>query len=717
MATPFFSTSWFKVAELRPQLRAHARVHRHRYRGEIYHVVDDGASGKSHRLSRAAWMLVGRMDGRRSVDALWQELVAELDEDAPTQDDVIQILSQLHAADLLQSDAPPDTVEALERQGKQRRQLRSQNMKSPLSFRVPLWDPDDFLTRTAHLVRPLLSPVGALLWLALVVPAVLLAGIHWDELTANLSDRVLATDNLLILGLCYPLVKALHELGHGYVAKAYGGQVRETGVMFLVFFPAPYVDASSAAALRSKWRRALVGSAGMIVEVAIASLAMFAWVLLEPGMLRSVAYNVMVIAGVSSLLVNANPLLRFDGYYILADLIEIPNLGSRANQYWSYLIDRYVFRTEGVEPFPGTRGEKNWFLVYAPAAFVARMVMLLGIALFVGTQFFIIGVLLALWSLATGLLLPLWKMISHVFASPQLRRNRGRALVWSGGAVALLALLLFVAPLPHHTNSEGVVWLPEEAHVRAGTDGRIRRLIGTPGSVVMPGQRLVEAEHPALEAELATLRWSVREMEAKLQSELTEDRAKAEATRVELAEARDKLAEAIGRHQRLAINSATQGVFALAGVPAGDMVGRHLRKGDLVGYVAPPRAEVARVLVPQADIELVRERLRRVRLKLAHRAEDDFTSVLVREVPMARDELPNAALGQSGGGTVATDPRDPQGRRALDRIFQFDVALPPELARVPFGTRVFVRFEHAPEPLGFQVWRRVRQTLLTRFGA
>jgi putative peptide zinc metalloprotease protein len=123
------------------------------------------------------------------------------------------------------------------------------------------------------------------------------------------------------------------------------------------------------------------------------------------------------------------------------------------------------------------------------------------------------------------------------------------------------------------------------------------------------------------------------------------------------------------------------------------------------------------VLVPQADIELVRERLRRVRLKLAHRAEDDFTSVLVREVPMARDELPNAALGQSGGGTVATDPRDPQGRRALDRIFQFDVALPPELARVPFGTRVFVRFEHAPEPLGFQVWRRVRQTLLTRFGA
>jgi putative peptide zinc metalloprotease protein len=253
--------------------------------------------------------------------------------------------------------------------------------------------------------------------------------------------------------------------------------------------------------------------------------------------------------------------------------------------------------------------------------------------------------------------------------------------------------------------------------VRARTDGVITELVGRPGTPVAPGTPLAFAERPALEAEIEALIWSVRELEARIASELTEDRVKASLSRSELSEAREKLRSALERRDQLVVTSGASGLFTLAAIPAQDLQGRHMRKGDLIGYVTPPRADTARVLVPQGDIDLVRARLRGVELKLADRPERTFASELIREVPGARDELPSATLGSEGGGLYAIDPRDPNRQKTLARLFQFDVRLPASLADVPFGTRVHVRFRHDPEPLGFQIWRRARQLLLSSFGA
>src|SRR3546814_5493240 len=138
------------------------------------------------------------------------------------------------------------------RHKKQGRQLLMQNLKSPMSLRIPLVDPDAFLTRTIPWVRLLFGWFGLLLWLAVTGAALMVVGTHWQELTTNIIDRVLSVDNLLITAVCYPLVKAAHELGHGYAAKAWGREVREMGIMLLVLFPVPYVDASAASALRSE---------------------------------------------------------------------------------------------------------------------------------------------------------------------------------------------------------------------------------------------------------------------------------------------------------------------------------------------------------------------------------------------------------------------------------------------------------------------------------
>ena len=282
-------------------------------------------------------------------------------------------------------------------------------MRNPLAMRFKLFDPEKFLVRFEPFVRPVFNWVGALVWLALVGYAVFLVGVHWPEFTRNVTDRVLAPENLVLVWIIFPILKALHEFGHAFAIKLLKGEVHEMGIIFLVFTPIPYVDASSSLAFRSKWERALVGAAGIFVELFLAAIAVLVWVNVEPGFVRSVAYNVVLIAGVSSLLFNVNPLLRFDGYYILMDLLEIPNLGQRGNRYLAYLVQRYLFGIRDAEPPLSSRGERIWFSIYSSAAFVYRIFIYTAIIVFIASNFFIAGVLIALWAIASMIVYPLFK--------------------------------------------------------------------------------------------------------------------------------------------------------------------------------------------------------------------------------------------------------------------------------------------------------------------
>ncbi|UUZ48857.1 hypothetical protein LP420_40430 [Massilia sp. B-10] len=226
------------------------------------------------------------MNGVRTVQQLWELANRRLGEDAPTQDDVIRLLGQLHAADLLRSDAMPDTAEAWERGQNETRQARRRAYMNPMAIRIHLFDPDAWLNRIRPLINILWGRWGGLLWLAVVLPALLLLPVHWDDLGGNFSDRVLAADNLLMLWLVFPLIKALHEFGHAAATKRGGGEVHDVGVVMLVLIPIPYVEASASAVFKSGFQRAVVGASGMAVEVFIAAIAFYLWILVEPGTLR-----------------------------------------------------------------------------------------------------------------------------------------------------------------------------------------------------------------------------------------------------------------------------------------------------------------------------------------------------------------------------------------------------------------------------------------------
>jgi putative peptide zinc metalloprotease protein len=687
-----FSPSWYRVANLKPRLRKHAELHRHEYRGEVWFVLQDHAGGRSHRFSPAAYTFIGLMDGRRTVEELWDSLNEKDGDAAPTQDEVIRLLGQLHAADVLICDVTPDSRELLRRNRRFERLKYKQRFWTPLAVRFPLWDPDRFLNRTLPYVRFVFTRFGAWAWILIVGTATVLAGVHWSELTDNIVDRALAPQNLLLLWLVYPFVKAVHELFHGYATKVSGGEVHEIGIIFLVLVPVPYVDASAAWGFRDKRKRMLVGGIGIMAELFMGAIALFTWLLVEPGVVHTVAYNVMLISGVSTLLFNGNPLLKFDGYYVLVDALEIPNLGKRANAYLGYLVQKYVFGSREAESPADTPGERRWFVIYGIAAFLYRIFILTVIVLYIGSRFFAIGVLLAVWAVITQVLIPTGKSMKFIFQSPKLRKNRARAI----------------------STTSGIVIGPTQSHLRAGADGFVERVLVEDGQHVEPGQALVQSDDPLLEARVRLLESHARELELQLTQAQTVDRVQVALVREQLTSVKRDLARAQERQEALTIRSERAGIVIVP--QRQDLPGRYFQKGQTVGYVVDPADHLTvRAPVSQDNIGLLRDRIRRVDILLTEWGAPAFEAELKRAVPGGTKRLPTAALGTAGGGEFAVDPRDPDGLETLERVFEFELVLPGNAPAEFLGNRVYVRFDHGWEPAGLQLYRAVRQLLLRQF--
>jgi putative peptide zinc metalloprotease protein len=714
MSDSYFSPSWYRVAKLKPRLRSHTQIHRHEYRGRVWYILQDHAGGKSHRFTPAAWRFIGLMDGELTVQQLWDAVSTQAGDEAPTQDEVIRLLGQLHAADALICDVVPDSQELFRRFRKHQRMKLKQRIWTPLAVRFPLFDPEQFLERTYPHVSFLFNWFGVALWTIVVVCGAVLAAVHWDDLTKNIVDQALTPKNLVVLWFVYPVVKALHELGHGYAAKYAGGEVHEIGIMLLVLMPVPYVDVSSAWGFRDKRKRMLVGAAGIAVELFLGALAMFVWLNVESGSAHVIAYNVMLISGISTLLFNGNPLLRFDGYYVLADAIEIPNLGNRSNKYLGYLIQRYLFGSRDAESPADTRGERVWFVVYGIAAFIYRMFIMFAIILYIGGKFFVVGVALAIWATITQIVIPMGKSMKFLFSSPRLRRNRKRSLGTSVLILAVIIALLFVLPAPFWTRADGVTWPTEQSQVRAGADGFIVRLLAPAGSQVQAEQALIELRDPFLEARVAVLKARQKELKSQLLSAQATDRVQTAVIREELAATNADLERARERSDALTIRSQREGVFIIP--QEQDLPNRFVRKGQLMAYIVEPSdLMTVRVVVPHDEVGLVHDHTRRVDVMPADWGAKPFQAEVLREVPGGTTMLPTAALGAAGGGRIAVDPRDPDGRTTLERVFEVEIGLPGSVETAFLGRRMYVRFDHGYKPVGLQLYRSLRQLFLRVF--
>jgi putative peptide zinc metalloprotease protein len=717
MTTLLFSSSWYRVAQLKPRLRTHARLVRHIYRGERWYVLQDLASGRFLRFNPTAYRIIALMDGVRTLEDIWRLACERLGDAVPTQDEVLHLLSQLHQANVLLTDRRPDLEELNQRRARGKQQKLKQYLANPLSLKLPLGDPDRWLTRLATWLPQRSGAVLLLaVWGLLVASGATMAVLHWQALTEDLAARVFTPDNALVLWLVFPLLKLIHELSHGLALKWLGRSCHEFGLMFLVLVPVPYVDATEVTALPNKWQRMLVGVAGMMSELAVASLAMWWWTAAGEGLVKAALHQVVIMAGLTTLIFNANPLLRFDGYYVFSDWLEIPNLGQKANRYLAYLINHRLFGVEGLSPMPLTPREAPWLIVYAIGAFVYRILVTVGIIFLVAEQYFFIGVLLGLWSFYGMVPQPLMRQLRYLAASPVLDGRRRRAwLVATAPVVAGLGLLLLV-PAPSRTLTEGVIWMPEQSQVRAPLPCFGRSILVSPGRVVGKGDALVECNDPELDARHAELEGHARELQSRLNLAVGNgDQIQAQIIRADIAHQADAMRDIEQRRAQLRIPSPHAGNYVMP-APA-DFPGRYLERGQLIGYVLDPALFTLITVVPQGQVDLVRNRTVRVELRSIDRIDEMLSARIIREVPAASRELPSLALSLQGGGGIGLDPRNDSGNapRALVSLFQFELEFEGAERPKTLGSRVYVRFVHEPEPLAQQWYRLIRQEFLRRF--
>ena len=709
-----FSPAWYRFAPLKPRLRPHAQLHRQIFRGDAWYILQDHQTGRFHRVSPVVNLMLCLMDGRRTIGEIWTTVAERSGSEPPTQDETIQLLSQLHASDLLQGDFAPDLRELSERSRRNVRRDMLQRLRNPLSLRLPLFDPDRMLDRLIPFVRPAFTVFGFVAWLVLVLTGLVLAILHWPDLTKNVADRLLAGENVLVLLLVYPIIKTLHEMGHAFATKRWGGEVHEVGLMLLIFIPVAYVDASSSAAFIAKRERIIVGAAGILVEMALAACASIVWVNASPGLVRVIAFNVMLIGGVSTLIFNGNPLLRFDGYYILSDLVEIPNLGARANKYILYLIQTHLLKIDTLDSPVTGKGEAKWLFVFAITSFLYRTLISVGIALFLASRLFFIGTAMAIWAVGSLALVPLYKGIMFMMRDRRLDGHRRRGFAVVGGLFAAVAAILFLLPLPYATVAEGVVWIPDRAEVRAETSGFVDKVLVAAEAQVEPKTPLVALKDPIIQSQLAVKKAQLTELQERLNAARLADRVQAEILTEQIGHLESTLALLQAHTADLTIRST--GVGRFIPLNAEDMPGRFVKKGELLGYVISRRDTTIRTVVTQSEVDLVRQRTDRVDVRFVDNLDKTYAARVAREVPSAGQEVPSLALTTQGGGSIAIDPSAKSSKpQALFGLFQFDVTLKAPVPVDYAGERVFVRFDYGKEPIAWRIGRAFRGAFLNHF--
>ena len=710
-AGPLFSSHWHRVRDVRARLADDVLISRHVYRKRISWVLHRQATGTIHRLDAQSFELIDRLDGAMSVGEIWEQALEQRNHEAPTQDAWMHLLADLHAADLLIVDSRVPVESLFERREKKRTREQSQRYFNPLYLRFALIDPDEWLNRLQPLANALFSRIAFILWATLMVVGCLVLFTNTERLVYDAANAAQFRPYMATLFLlAFPPLKLIHELGHGLAIKRCGGEVHEMGIALLVVFPIPYVDASVSSLFKNKNDRMLVSAAGILVELSVAAVGVLLWAS-STSLVGDIGLVLLLTAGLSTLLINGNPLLKFDGYYLLADWLEIPNLQARSKHAVGRLLRRGLSGKHDEAPRPEDPVERQWLLSYGVMSGIYRTALTLSIAWMLSERWFVLGVALALFALYQGLVIPLWRGTKALFNDTTLRGARSKVLALSLPLLALAILMLL--PLPHASVTRGVVWMPEQAVIRAASVCQVSEVMAEPGAQVQAGDALFRCVDDQLDAEKQYLEARVVEIEAELSGVARTDKVSYSKQLPELAITQEMLDDVQHRLDAEQHRATVAGRFDVNGTSM--LLGRAFARGEVIGYTIAPAGRTIRLAFGERKFADVDDHIERIEVRIQRsglNAEVFSTSMLSRS-PRVSQDVPSAALSSLGGGPHAADPEG-DGRRLLSSVVDIELNWPETVVPASIGKHVSVRFVHLPKPLAGRLIDTVKRAFMNR---
>jgi putative peptide zinc metalloprotease protein len=664
-----FSPFWHRVRTMRPRLRPHVQITRQHYRGRRWHVVHDPSSNAYFRLSPVGYEFVGLLDGQRSVEDVWQLGLTRHGDDALTQNEVIQLLSQLYNGNLLSGDTPPETEQLLGR-GRDRVQKKAaQQAIGLMYFKVKLFNPDHILNWVEPIMRPVLNRIGFVVWAIWVIAAFIAIAPHMEQLASGFESAI-APSNWGWMIVTFILLKLWHELGHGVICKRFGGQVPEFGAMMLVLVPAPFVDASSAWTFPSKWQRMAVGAGGMIFELALAALAAFIWLNTkgQSTLVHQLAYNAMLSASVSTVLFNANPLMRFDGYYILSDYLEIPNLQQRSFNMLKFLFQKHVYRMRDPVPPTSSASEALLLLIYSIASGIYRIVLFVSITVYLVGQLFALGVILAAWTAAMWFILPMGQFVHWLATNQGLAERRGKAIATSLAIIAVGLVLIGLIPMPDHRRAVGVIESEKSAGVYFRVNAFVTDIHVKPGQRVKAGDPIVTTSSDQLVAQIDLVKAQIDEAMAREREARVSNEAAAQVAAQYITTLGKQLEFFEEQYRKLTVVAPQDGVVVGSNLHA--FLGSYVQEGSGFCQIIEPSLLRATATLTQQEAwiyELPPDEYN-VEVRRVSKVDEVIPAKFVKTSQAGDRELPHPALGFGGGGTFETETRDQTGRLAKSPI-------------------------------------------------
>lgn len=719
--------------------RADLSARRQRYHGRSYWVVKEPVGLNYFRFQEEEYAILQMLDGESSLDDIKERFEAQFPPQKITLEELQQFLGMLHRSGLVVVGVPGQGKQLNKRRSERRRKEILGALTNILCIRFKGFDPDRLLEWMLPYFRWLYSPVTVTLCLLFALSALMLVLVEFEVFRSKLPDfyQFFTPYNAVWLAITLGLTKVVHEFGHGLSCKYFGGECHEMGVMFLVLTPCLYCNVSDSWMLPSKWHRAAIGAAGMYIEVVMASAATFVWWFSEPGMLNHLALNTMFIASVSTVLFNANPLLRYDGYYILADLTEIPNLRQKATQILSRKMGWWCLGIEPPEdPFLPERNQ-IFFMLYTIASVIYRWFVMFSILYFLYKVFEpyglkVIGQAMVIMSVYAMVVQPVYQLGKYLHVPGRLDKvKKVRVAVTLGLIAALVAGVAFV-PLPFHIISTLEIQARDADSVYVDVPGTLVELNVKSGSQVQQGQTLARLDNIDLELEIVELKSQLAQQKARLESLERTRFGNAEASR-QLPAAKDafrtienQLRKKEADLKRLHLVARVAGTVMpppwterredpsgrlpnWSGTPLDDKnLGSLMPVDVLFCQVGDPRKLEAILVVDQADIPFVQVG-QKVEIKLDELPHDVFTGQITEVSPDAL-KISSKRLSTKSGGELPTKTDEAGVERPMSPSYQVCVPIDDPDGMMRLGLRGRAKIYADWQTLGQRTWRLITRT-------
>lgn len=686
---------------LEAQLRQDLEYTRSVFSGEVSYIVRDPMTGRVHRMSPREYAMLRQLSANMKIADAFEAYSAHVETPGEgSEHDFYDFVLQLHDQGLVTLPAP-SAAAVYKRHEHRRRSTRRSAAWNFLFLRIPLFSPDAFLERTVHLARPLFTRAAYVAWAALIAISLLILAARWEEFCDPLLT-VLEVENIPWLLALLVALKVVHEFGHAYACKALGGSVPQMGVVMIVATPLAYVDATSSWRFPRRRDRILVSLAGMYVESILAALALILWAWTGPSLLNTIAYQSFILASFVTVAFNINPLMKFDGYYVLTDLVGVPNLRKRSEEVVAGIVRRFVLGMKGAGSDFGVRATAL-LAFFGISCHVYRVFLVLSICAMIAAQFYFVGIFLAAFYVGKSLLTFLVKNARFLLWSPETAPVRVRSLAVATVLFVVLPTAICVVPMRVDVSAVGVVRAEIEESIRVHTPGFLTDDAGLQSGDEIPAatmlatlqNRDVDSACDEAAAEL-----QVRKLEH--ESALHADLRVAERVAIARLFADRRRQRCLEQQRELDLHNDFEGRILKA--HARGRHGQYFEAGDEIAVVASG-ARVAKFLMTEADFVHCNPRVGdRVVCTLRASPSESFEAV-VDDVAVAGTRfISHPELSTLGGGSIVVDP---EKQEAAEPYFEVRVRLPEKACPPRYGMILRGRFVSPERPLFEHAYRRV----------